>query len=633
MKQKTDLYSLLVSYGEKNNPVLVEEAAFFSFLESHSISVGKGFSEDNFRTEIERMSAEGKCELVYDKTGKCGIYLPLVCRGKIDADYEESQENKSRPFPSEEILGIKIPESRLLEIMNTTELAAFMEDSMDEGGGKEGNGEDARADGDGQKSRIVKINFPEGFGSALVLPDMIPRKLIETAFTKIQSYMQDSTNKEYLYIKLEPQFRKKENYLRRMMDTIQQHPWECCVNLTSGDELANAFWASFCGTIKTDIEERNSRMSNLLGVIQGAFVIEAANHWCMVITAKKKKKRQALQSLEDRLQKPPYLFNMEDITKFTDSGGTPLLDLYTKEELRAWLNKKVSESVDGRMPEFLLFQTPDRGQVFIHKSQLLPVCVRHISETSGKLKDMISKRWTKILRDYRREPAMDEDKAFEAMLRRNLGKADPFLLHLLNDSRLLFVYDEMDWGREETLRIFSKGALNTYSALFNIRRKPLLDEIKISLPLRYTLPIISSIIAFFKHLARGQTVQDDDDETGTEARTGGREPAIKKLEAAIVPPGSTLDTYLEELKDRWMQLTDKQSREDILRDVNTLIKNKFAQTMSLRKGRAPSFEELTEMAENLIEWTPSLKGLRGREALKKYIETRFLKLLSAPQRG
>ncbi|MDR1788427.1 MAG: hypothetical protein LBR16_08285 [Treponema sp.] len=632
-RQKADLYSILVNYAAKGNPVLVEEELFLAFLETHAgkvtggVRIAEGGAE-RFRAGLDALIDEGKCEVVYDELGKGSLYLSKLCHEMIWQKYGDTREERNKPFPSEDNLGITIPPSRLRHLMTTAELAACFEFAYGPNASPHAKHQEGLED-----DRILMIHFPEGFGSALVMPDMIPQKIIEAAFYKLQSYMQNNTNKEYLYRKLLPQFNRKESFLGNEMDLLQHHPYECYANLMGGEELTYVFWAAFCNMIKLDIKERNSRVSDLMGVIQGACIVEAANYCYKSIASKKMQKEQALRELEEHIKRPPYLFTFEEIIKYTNPDGRPILNLYTKEELETWLRKKVTDSPDHKSPEFLILYGNERGQLFVHKQELFPVCLRIIGDTTDALKAAVADRWSKVLRSYRKELSMEDDKTFDRLLRRKLAKINPFLLSLLNDSRLQLINSEMNWSKtsaSDAARLFGKAGLNPCSVIFNLKRKRLLDEVKAGLPLRFTLPLIAAICGFFKRLFKKESLIEDD--MGVEADHAGTarssEVQIRALAHLLVPEGKTLDSYLDELKNGWVQLTNRESRETIVSDVNTIVRNKVRELRRERKGRPLSHEELTEVADNLVTWDAALRKVNGKkEVLKKYIELYILKLL------
>jgi hypothetical protein len=192
---------------------------------------------------------------------------------------------------------------------------------------------------------------------------------------------------------------------------------------------------------------------------------------------------------------------------------------------------------------------------------------------------------------------------------------------------LSLVYDEVEQsesGIPSAARIFTKGQLLPYSSLLLIHRRDLLTDIKLMLPFWYSMPIITAIIAFFKSLSKKKKaakLSSADDEGAEEDileardRTGEIRAAAQDLEFVLVPPGYTLESYMEELETRWSRLIDKQARENLIEDVKSLIRDNLRRHLKIQKQFKLTQEAISQMARNIITRTPSLASLSGRDLL------------------
>jgi hypothetical protein len=171
------------------------------------------------------------------------------------------------------------------------------------------------------------------------------------------------------------------------------------------------------------------------------------------------------------------------------------------------------------------------------------------------------------------------------------------------------------------------------NALYAIRRRDLLADVKILLPFWYSVPILAAIIAFFSRLGRRGKKKNQADETpGPEGDTEDREArdiqnAAREIEASLVPKGQTLDGYLADLEGRWLRIINKQARSDLLNDVNSLVRDHLRQALRIRKNRKISAGQLDEMAAAIISRTPALQGLSAQDSLRLYMELYMVKLL------
>ncbi|MDR1099928.1 MAG: hypothetical protein LBL28_05540, partial [Treponema sp.] len=74
-------------------------------------------------------------------------------------------------------------------------------------------------------------------------------------------------------------------------------------------------------------------------------------------------------------------------------------------------------------------------------------------------------------------------------------------------------------------------------------------------------------------------------------------------------------------------LLNKQARQNLIEDVNALIRDKLRQTIRVHKKKPISRENLNEIAGALIASAPALRSLGGQDSLHLYMELYMVKLL------
>ena len=533
--------------------------------------------------------------------------------------YRNADNESDMPFPGEESLRIVLPENQLRPLGSDADLPSYLNDAQE-------------AD-----IPILKINFPDGFGSALVLASLVPKRLAEMAILKIRNYLRRHGNTEYALRKLTPQLQGKESFLKDQLNQILIKPQDSFAAIEAGRELSYLFWAHFCILVKNDIKKKKEYLSDDIAALQSVCIIEAISGYYKARAVKEREKEMAFSSLMSHLARPPYLYTLDQMLKFTSDKGVLLLSLYSQEDLETWLRKKTTGSESNELPLLLIVHGEVKGErCFLLKEKMLTLCARLLTEARPKIKDSISKHWRKLLADYRNEAAMENDAEFDKALRKLAGNFFPVLAALLDDPKLLLVYEEMEHsqnGVPPSLRIFSKGQLLPYSALFLIKRKEMLADAKLMLPFWYSLPLITAIIAFFKNLMRKKARKssggtDEEENLGEETDGAGElRAAATALEFAMVPPGYTLETFLEELENRWSRLIDKRARENLIEDVRSLIRDNLRRNMKLKKQFKLTQEVISEMAVNIVTRTPALASLNGRDSLILYSELYLVQLL------
>ena len=629
MAQRTDLYSILVSYANKNNSPYIAIEPFLDFLGRYAKKNSQEHPEWNkwvhdkeakFWSEMSALVEDGKCELLTD-TDDGRVYMPFFYLEVLQEAYRNPDEDADIPFPCEESLRITLPDNQTRPLSCDYDLLTYLEEPQD------------------TEIPILMINFPEGFGSALVLAGMIPRRLTEMALLKIRNYLRKYGNKEYAFRKLTPQLQGKESNLRDQLNRILTRPMDCYGAIEGGGEFSYLFWAHFSILIKSDIKKKKEHLSEDIAAYQSVLIIDTISGYYKALAVKQRDAELAFKSLENHLAKPPFLYSLDQIIKFTSAKGVLLLSQYTQEDLEEWLRKKTTENENNELPMLLIVRGPKDERCFLLKDKVLALCVRLLAEARTQVKDAISKHWRKLLSEYRIEPAMENDREFENTLLRFMQKLCPALSNLLEDPKLLLVYEEMEQsqnGVPPSAKIFSKGKLLPYSSLLLIRRKDTLVDAKLILPFWYSIPIITAIIAFFKKLARKRkavklapTYDTDEGEDSPEEkdRAGEIRDAAEALEFTMVPPGHSLDSYLEELESRWSRLINNQARENLIEDVKSLVRDYLRQNLKVNRKFRLTQEVISQMATNIVTRSPALSSLSGRDSLILYTELYLVKLL------
>jgi hypothetical protein len=627
MAQKTDLYSILVSYSNKNNSPYIEIAPIINFIEKYAKQAATGMPEwlkwtqdvsVKFWSEISGLVETGKCELLSD-TPEGRIYMPFFYVDLLRKYYDDIDNKAELPFPNEEFLRIIIPENQKKRLNAGDDFLGYLE-RPEEG-----------------IPPIVQIGFPDDFGIGLFLRSMIPNPLIDACLLKIRFYLKSHDDKGYVLRKLGSQFQQRESYLKDMLNNIVIRPTDCTKAIKEGEVFSYIFWAHFCVLVKNDIKKKKERLNEDVAAAQAVCFLESFNSYYRAMAVKKREKDLAFKELELSLEKPPFFYTMDRILAFTNSKGALLLGRYTKDELNEWVKNTVAGNTGKGLPNLLIISGPHKERWFVSKSKLLLLCARLLAEARKIVKDAISKRWIKLLREYRREPAMDNDKDFENLLVRYTGRLHPALTAVLEDPKLRLVYDELEETRgiPASSRIFVGGVMASYSTLLLLRRKDLITGIRILLPFWYSMPVISSLISFFKGLHKRKAVKKDGQDSGDEdkdpvvEKEGPRDlrSAARTLAIALVPPNHSLETYLEELENRWIRLINKKARTDLVEDIKSLVRDNLRQTLRLRKQFKVTREALSSLASNIVNRTPSLQELSGKDSLLLYVEIYLIKLM------
>jgi hypothetical protein len=627
---KPVLYNMLISYANKEHSPYIDSDAFISFVEKYAQHYANEqpewirWAKDTSRKIWEEMGPlleAGRCMLLTEKTGT-RIYMPNFYIDLLEGAYSSPDDSASIPFPSEKSLKINIPPEHLRTLNVITDLVTYLDHPQVE------------------PLPVITLSFSPGIPTALILSTMIPRRLMESAMLKTRQFLRTQDNKDYLQSKLLPHYQGRENQLRDMFNRMMVRPLDCLNSLEDGEDFPYLFWAGFCGIVRSVITTKNELLNEDVAILQSIYVIEIVNNYYRAQAFKKKERDRALNDLDLEFDQPPYAYTLESIIKFNNSKGVPLLGLYSEKDLEEWLTVRLKDNKGGDLPEMFLITGPADAKRYIKKKYYYDFSVKFLNEARPVIKKAVIDRWITIIKAFRSESAMETDEDFEKLLRRFVGELAPDLMAVITDNKLYLVCDEIERLQgflPEDSRFFVRGgALIPLATLLLIDRKGMLAETRALLPFWYSFPLFIVIVALFQKLkklkfkkakkrnnrgspARGRLADKGQD---VEIKEAGR-----KLESELVPYGDNIDSYLENLENRWNTLLKKQAREDLLTDVKTLVRDRLRQALHGQRHMMLTSASLQKLAAHIVEKNSTLRDLKAQDSLRQYIVLYMVKLL------
>jgi hypothetical protein len=634
MERGFNLYTIMEIYAKKIRSPIIDIKRLIAFLEQNA----KRFARENpewvawainpnaqvWESLSQLQDAPESHKIIVSEADSTVFLIDFF--EKMLREAYESEETEEGPFPHEQRYKVVIPTNMIRTINLESELSAYL-DEFQENELEEYPRESSRP--------FVKI-FISKYGNALILPDLIPRRLPEKAFQKIRNFLRENNNKEYIQNKMIPAFRGKENHLRDMFTRILIRPGECLDELESAREFSYSFWAYFCN-LTISITGNDDEISPAdMGLLQALNILDAFNNYHKIKSGKIKTRDTALKNLALALEKPPFFFSFDGITKFTDTKGLPLLGQYSQDDLEAYLRGETTRAEDGLLPELLILRDMNGVQQFIKKSTLLPCFTQLLAEARLPVRKVIVERWFKLLKALDHEAAMDDEEAFGTLLTRTTKTISPFLIAILRDNKLPAVYREMaaTVSPPPGADLFARDKLLPLADLLKLKRKEILSDVRMLLPFWYSIPILSQIIEQLIRFFRRKKVSMDerserkeDDRSDESPRGSVLRTSINETAAVLIPKGKTLDGALTELEGRWGILQDAKAKKNLIEDVNALIRDRLRRTLRLQKSPRITPDALKRLAAAIVAESPTLQNLGGREALVFYIELYIIKLV------
>ncbi|MDR2516200.1 MAG: hypothetical protein LBC88_02330 [Spirochaetaceae bacterium] len=625
MAQRTDLYTILLSYANKHRSPAVEIEAFLSFLSKYANHYAADKPEwrawttgttARFWAELNPLVDAGKCELVTEENAGKLLILEYYA-DMVNKAYATLEGQAGLPFPDEKTLGLNIPGEQLLPL-TISGLGDYMKAPLT------------------TDMPVIRLSFPEEMGAALFLARHLPRRALEASIVKVQHYLQNHSNKEYYAARLSTQLRGKDILIKNILQQLESRPMDCVTGIEDGGEFASLFWPYFGAQIKTELRKKNEFTSSDLGTIQAIYLIEFFVNFFWTRTAAKKERETAIQEIETKLEKQPWLFTIKDIMGFTNSTGKPLMFIYGQEELEQFIKSKATQIPAGQdpnltLPALIIYRNRFDEQVFISKSKVFPLAAKLLGEIRPQVQKVIKTRWAKLVKTFQKEPAMEHDKDFERILSGYVSQMAPSLTMLLEDPKTYLIQAEMErtqGGLLQYTKLFDdRGKLMPFAALLLVNRKDLLADVKILLPFWYSTPVLAALVGFFYHLRhRKKTIPGEFDGEKTKNTTGGGALSVEQLlkKAATeyleekLPSGQNVDQYLKTMETRWRKILDEHAHRQMARDVQGLIQKKLKRMVSVRSGKQIGSHTIPGMAESIVFETPSLTDLDSTEAMKLY---------------
>jgi len=640
MSAPTDLYVLLRLYTNKQNSPTVLIQDFCDYLQKyarHYLQEAPDlvmYLEDTATTvqkELEHLQDEAKLMLTTDVKGHKFVFVPQFLVDRIIQRYKELDEHTELPFPVANELPSEFPASYLKPLYITTDFGGLIEE------------------GERTNSYLFQLIFPDDTPPMIYPASLSPEKLLDLSLAKIRLFLRKDESKDYIQKRMMLANPGKEMTIKNHLMQFQTRPTESLSAFKhSGD--AYAFWSNLCSFIRQDYAKKNEKTPEEAALIQSIFIAEFLNDFYRNKTQQSLQRETALKNLELCFQKPPYYYDMDAITKFTDSRGVPLLGQYRSVDLEQFIREKSGDS-ESSLPPLLIFK-PDSGKrFFILKEKVVPLVLRLCNETRKTIKDLLTHEWFELLSSYRYDEAMNSPNEYEKKIEGMCRTTNPILHALLSASFIpLLALEGSDSNDKDTphgFRMFDHGRLLPYNVLLMLDRQEILTDSRILLPFWFTIPILSAIIRFFRRPRKKKTPsagkkvvhqnealeeldsaesKSDDAHDAMKQRKIALKRAVEEIEKRLISEGSTLEKELGEQLDLWNRNLDPGIKKNLTEDVNSLIRDYIRKTVKSIKVSTFDRAWVENLTTTLVD-SPGLAKIKNREALTAYVQLYIIHLI------
>ena len=432
--------------------------------------------------------------------------------------------------------------------------------------------------------------------------------------------------------------------MRNLMSQLLTKPSETLSCLQHSGE-AFIFWNCLSTFSRQDVLKKNERTAEDTSFIQAVMFIEYANNYYKTKTQQQLQRETALRNLELCFQKPPYYYSGDDISRFSDSRGVPLLGQFSQADLEEYMHKATTSGSIDILPQIIVFSLPNGERYFILKEKIFSLILLLANDNRKLIKNSIVEDWLKDLKNYKQVKEMKDQKAYEKKLDYKVASFCPILDTVSKASFLAQLAAENTPAKNATTNItniFDKGHLIPYSALLSLPREELVTDTRILLPFWYTIPIVSAIIAFFRRprqpkpqrfvsptiqRTEEQDILDNDKSSQAIDRKEAFKKAAKAVQKKLIREGSSLDIDISFYLEKWNRNLNPTLKNDLTEDINVLIRDYLRKTLRTLPATSFTLERIENLATSLAD-TPSLLKIRNRDALISYIECYMVKLVN-----
>lgn len=575
-------------------------------------------SNDELLELVKKLVEEGVLSLSMNKTS-ITVIVPHFYIEKIDKLYRDIEKREDVPFALAEDLPPTFPKGLVKKITLDDEFLQIKNEDTND---------------------FLYMLVFSGSAKALLFPARYTAdSLLILSVKKIQFHFRKDDVKDYLQKRLLMTNPSKDVSIRSFVIKLQAKDMGLIRSIKEADDFY-MLWGQLCAFIKQDIDKKVDKLPDEEALLQAVSIVDFLNNHYRGSHQKDLQKQTALKNLVFAFQRPPYYFTLKNITDFVDSRGIPLLGQYEESDLTDFLQHKTSTCESFSVPDILTFRNDDGERFYVYADKLIPLLISLITEFRTAVKDACVQRWMNQLRDFKQDISMKNDLAFHKFVKDVCQVEANNIYSILSSSFMSAIMLDKkinDTQAGEIARFYPDGRLAPYGDILMLNRVELLNDAKIMLPFYYTLPVISSIVAFFVGRKKEEKKKNDKSGNEGELEESKTRKVIKKpqktfrevaasLAKEMLPEGLSIEEALTKYLDLWNTTLDKKARENLTEDVNSFIRD-YMRGIQRKLPVSALDKKRVEALAGTVAGTSSLSRIKDKKALKEYAQIYILKIM------
>ena len=563
---------------------------------------------------VKSFAEEGILSIIVNKKNVL-IFVPYFYIENVDRIYQDIEKREDVPFP----LAADLPSSFPKQL---TRKISFDDDFM--------NLTPVETN-----DFVYLLTFSGSAKSILFPARYTADNLLSLSIKKMQLYFRKDETKDYLQKRLLIANPSKDATVRSFVMKIQSRDMGLVRSIKEADDNY-LLWGQLCAFIKQDIDKKNEKLPEEESLLEAVSIIDFLNNYYRGTHQKDLQKQTALKNLGFAFQRPPYYFTIKNITDFVDSRGIPLLGQYNQTDLTDYLQKKTSICENFSVPDILTFRNSNGERFYVYADKVIPLLISLITEHRSQVKDACVAKWVQLLKNFKQDVSMKNNEAFNKFVKEVCEAEANNIYAILNApfmSALVLDQKINDIQAGEIARLYPDGKQASYSDILMLSRVELLNDAKILLPFYYTLPVISSIIAFFVGHKKEAKQENDKEEQVNKTKKVVKQKkktykdVVASLSKEMLPQGLSMEEALQHYLDLGNTNLNKKVRDNITEDVNSFIRDYIRNIQRTLPVSSVDRRRIEQLAETVVH-TNSLSKIKDKKALKFYTEIYILKVIS-----
>ena len=591
---------------------------------------------------LKKMEHEGTCTINYDSSRIASFQVHKYYRQLIMPKYKDLEDRADLPFPELKSLNYLIDNNWILVFDIKTDFLDTMKIPEED------------------KGKVLLIQFPEGITDIVLPPEILKNILFEVVLKKLHLYVRNQNNYAYIGRYLRKAIPGKDLAVKKLMESILAGPGNFKNNVLKPNDFSFKFFSFLCNKIIKDVLDKNDKTSTDIYTCQSLYMLRAFTTYFRSMMQKESQKKTDYKELSDSVKKPPHIFAITEMYDLKDRSGKAYSVKYSRDFVNSFIKNEISVKEGDDLPYLVRIVPERRKEYYIQRDMVPQVFLRKLVETSRDVHDIFFIKWTENLKKFNKTKEMQRDDVFIAALEdcvKNEFKVmntllNPGLIYLSNQSNA--VNDNIK--NSVTGCFTANGKFKTLDNLLGIDRAELLKEVRMNLPLTYSLPVIGKLLVALGKLFTGKKRKNAASESADSGGSAYQE--LRPHEAinphvVVKPPVSSsaarnpvnyagaisslkkqylnsdtadLNLTLDELSEKWNPLYDESARANLVEDVNSLIRDFIRAKKKLFIKYPPDAKRVAALAEDLVNKTSNV-GIKKHEPYKRYVELYIIKLL------